>query len=159
MNNENVIIVNLRPPEIVGAWERGDIDAAYVWEPALGNIEKTGKVITTSKKVAEQGSPTYDVWVVRKDFAKNNEKFLTQFIEVSNKLTLEYQNNPKAFIQDNDNLKKIANLTGSNIDDIKVVLPANTYLNLDEQLELLQGKFLDDIKKMAFEYIIKAINK
>lgn len=78
---------------------------------------------------------------------------------MSNKLTLEYQNNPKAFIQDNDNLKKIANLTGSNIDDIKVVLPANTYLNLDEQLELLQGKFLDDIKKMAFEYIIKAINK
>ena len=31
-----VEILNLRPPEIAAAWQRGDIDAAYVWDPALG---------------------------------------------------------------------------------------------------------------------------
>ena len=39
-----VKIVNSRPPEIAAAWSRGDIDAAYVWDPALGAIKGTGKV-------------------------------------------------------------------------------------------------------------------
>ena len=42
---KSVEILNLRPPEIAAAWERGDIDAAYVWDPALGQIKTTGKVI------------------------------------------------------------------------------------------------------------------
>ncbi len=25
----------MKPPQIVAAWQRGDIDAAYVWPPAL----------------------------------------------------------------------------------------------------------------------------
>ena len=35
ISDSQVKIINLRPPEISAAWERGDIDAAYVWEPAL----------------------------------------------------------------------------------------------------------------------------
>ena len=31
-----VNILNLRPPEIAAAFSRGDIDATYVWDPALG---------------------------------------------------------------------------------------------------------------------------
>lgn len=67
-------IINLRPPEISAAWERGDIDAAYVWEPALSKAKASGTVLTDSKQVGEWGAPTYDLWVVRKDFA---EKILT----------------------------------------------------------------------------------
>ena len=42
---KSVEILNLRPPEIAAAWERGDIDAAYVWDPALGQIKTSGKVV------------------------------------------------------------------------------------------------------------------
>ena len=42
---KSVEILNLRPPEIAAAWARGDIDAAYVWDPALGQIKTTGKVV------------------------------------------------------------------------------------------------------------------
>ena len=31
-----VQILNLAPPAITAAWKRGDIDATYVWDPALG---------------------------------------------------------------------------------------------------------------------------
>ena len=42
-----------RPPEIAAAWARGDIDAAYVWDPALGQIKTTGgKVVLDSPTVA-----------------------------------------------------------------------------------------------------------
>ena len=45
---KSVEILNLRPPEIAAAWTRGDIDAAYVWDPALGQIKTTGKVLDSS---------------------------------------------------------------------------------------------------------------
>jgi taurine transport system substrate-binding protein len=68
--DNQVKIINLRPPEITAAWERGDIDATYVWEPALSKVKATGHVLTDSKQVGEWGAPTYDLWVVRKDFAE-----------------------------------------------------------------------------------------
>ncbi|MDR8383291.1 taurine ABC transporter substrate-binding protein, partial [Acinetobacter baumannii] len=57
---DKVKIINLRPPEISAAWERGDIDAAYVWEPALSKAKASGTVLTDSKQVGEWGAPTYD---------------------------------------------------------------------------------------------------
>ena len=71
--DNQVKIINLRPPEITAAWERGDIDATYVWEPALSKVKASGHVLTDSKQVGEWGAPTYDLWVVRKDFAEKNE--------------------------------------------------------------------------------------
>ena len=45
-----------------------------MWEPALSKAKASGTVLTDSKQVGEWGAPTYDLWVVRKDFA---EKILT----------------------------------------------------------------------------------
>ncbi|WP_421193457.1 glycine betaine ABC transporter substrate-binding protein [Aeromonas enteropelogenes] len=39
-------IINLQPPAIIAAWQRGDIDGAYVWAPALNELSKEGKVLT-----------------------------------------------------------------------------------------------------------------
>ncbi len=44
-----VQIINLRPSEITAAWQRGDIDAAYVWDPALGKAKETGKLLVTRR--------------------------------------------------------------------------------------------------------------
>lgn len=80
---DKVKIINLRPPEISAAWERGDIDAAYVWEPALSKAKASGTVLTDSKQVGEWGAPTYDLWVVRKDFAEKNPDFLKAFVQTT----------------------------------------------------------------------------
>ena len=40
INPSEVKILNMQPPQIVAAWERGDIDAAYVWHPALAELEE-----------------------------------------------------------------------------------------------------------------------
>jgi taurine transport system substrate-binding protein len=65
----SVKLVDLEPPDIQAAWDRGDIDAAYVWDPTLSTIKKSGTVLTTSTQVAADGHPTYDLAVVTKDFA------------------------------------------------------------------------------------------
>jgi taurine transport system substrate-binding protein len=46
-----VQIINLQPPAIIAAWQRGDIDGAYVWAPAVNELEKEGKVLTDSAQV------------------------------------------------------------------------------------------------------------
>ena len=56
-----VKIVNLNPAEIAAAWRRGDIDGAFVWSPALGEIKKSGKVLTDAAEVGQWGAPTFEV--------------------------------------------------------------------------------------------------
>ena len=36
---KGVNVMNMRPPEIAAAWERGDIDAAFIWDPVLSKIK------------------------------------------------------------------------------------------------------------------------
>lgn len=144
-----VDIINLRPPEISAAWERGDIDATYVWEPTLSKAKTSGHVLVSSKQVAEWGSATYDLWVVSKDFAQKNPEFLRQFVKVSTDATGKYSQDPKAFVSNQSNLQKIARITGSTPNDIANLLAGNHYLAADEQITLLQKPFADNIRQTA----------
>ncbi|MFM7965379.1 MAG: ABC transporter substrate-binding protein, partial [Betaproteobacteria bacterium] len=45
LDAKSVNVMNLRPPEIAAAWERGDIDAAFIWDPVLSKIKGNGKAI------------------------------------------------------------------------------------------------------------------
>lgn len=144
-----VQVINLRPSEISAAWERGDIDAAYVWEPALGKAKASGQVLVDSDQVGKWGSPTFDVWIVRKDFAEKNPDFLAQFAKVTTDETARYNADPKAYVADSKNLEKIARLTGSKPEEIGVLLAGNIYPNLQEQAALLQKPFADAVSKTA----------
>jgi taurine transport system substrate-binding protein len=48
-------VIAIAQPEIVAAWKRGDIDGAFVWDPALTELKKDGKVLLTSGEVAKRG--------------------------------------------------------------------------------------------------------
>ena len=52
----DVQVLNMRPPEIAAAWTRGDIDATFIWDPALSAVKKTGKVLMTSGDVCKEGA-------------------------------------------------------------------------------------------------------
>jgi taurine transport system substrate-binding protein len=68
---KDVKIIDAEPADIAAAWERGDIDAAYVWNPTLATLVKQGgTVITDSAKQAAAGHRTYDLAVVSDEFAK-----------------------------------------------------------------------------------------
>ena len=146
---KKVDIVNLRPPEITAAWKRGDIDAAYVWEPALSQAKQTGKVLVRSEEVGKWGAPTYDLWIVRKDFAEKNPEFLKQFAQVTGKQVDAYNQDPQGYAANADNVSKIAKLTGSKPEDVALLLSGNRYPNLAEQATILGGSFAEDVKKTA----------
>ncbi|MGC0155756.1 taurine ABC transporter substrate-binding protein [Chromobacterium vaccinii] len=144
-----VKILNLRPGEIAAAWQRGDIDAAYVWDPALGRIKGGGKVLTSSAEVAKWGAPTYDIWVVRKDFAAAHPEFVARFAKVSLDAIAGYLADPRAFAANAGHIAKISRLTGAAAPDVVAGLNGNRFLSRDEQAALLQSPFVAAVGKTA----------
>ncbi len=68
IKESEVTIVDLEPQDILAAWTRGDLDAAYSWLPSLDELRKTGTVLVTSRELAADGKPTLDLGVVATDF-------------------------------------------------------------------------------------------
>ncbi len=77
----DVNLVDLEPQDIQAAWTRGDIDAAYVWTPVLGELQKDGKTLITSKELAAKGKVTADLAVVRTEFADRYPKALATWLK------------------------------------------------------------------------------
>ncbi|MFK3728827.1 glycine betaine ABC transporter substrate-binding protein [Streptomyces sp. NPDC088090] len=77
----SVRIVDLQPQDALAAWKRGDIDAAYVWTPTLGELAKDGKVLVSSRELAARGKPTADLGVVTNAFAAAHPEVVTAWIK------------------------------------------------------------------------------
>ncbi|MBB1200494.1 taurine ABC transporter substrate-binding protein [Enterobacteriaceae bacterium 89] len=134
-----VQIVNLQPPAIIAAWQRGDIDGAYVWAPAVNELEKDGTVLTDSSKVGQWGAPTLDVWVVRKDFAEKHPEVVKAFARSALAAQLGYINNPDGWLQQQANLQKLSKLSGVPEADVAGLVKGNTYLTAAQQAQQLNG--------------------
>ena len=132
-----VQLVNLQPPAIIAAWQRGDIDGAYVWAPAVNELEKQGKVLTDSAEVGSWGSPTLDVWVVRKDFAEQHPEIVTAFARSALDAQQAYLNSPDSWLKQPDNLSKLSRLSGVPEAQVPDLVKGNTYLTAQQQVEQL----------------------
>jgi taurine transport system substrate-binding protein len=134
-----VEILNLQPPAIIAAWQRGDIDGAYVWAPAVNELEKDGTVLTDSAQVGKWGAPTLDVWVVRKDFAQQHPEVVEAFAKSALAAQKSYIDNPDVWLKQPDNLSKLSRLSGVPESDVPVLVKGNTYLTANQQTEQLSG--------------------
>ena len=134
-----VEIVNLQPPAIIAAWQRGDIDGAYVWAPAVNALEKDGKVLTDSEQVGQWGAPTLDVWVVRKDFAEKHPEVVKAFAKSAIDAQQPYIANPDAWLKQPENISKLARLSGVPEGDVPGLVKGNTYLTPQQQTVELTG--------------------
>lgn len=132
-----VQLVNLQPPAIIAAWQRGDIDGAYVWAPAVNELEKEGKVLTDSAEVGSWGSPTLDIWVVRKDFAQQHPEIVTAFARSALDAQQAYLNSPDSWLKQSDNLSKLSRLSGVPEAQVPGLVKGNTYLTAQQQVEQL----------------------
>ena len=132
-----VTILNLAPPAIVAAWKRGDIDGTYVWDPALGAAKENGKVLITSGELGKLGAPTFDAWIVRKDFAAEHPEIVKAFAKVTLDAYADYQKDPKAWSANQSNVDKVVKLSGAKAADIPGLLEGNVYPLAAEQVVLL----------------------
>jgi taurine transport system substrate-binding protein len=144
-----VTIVNLAPPAIAAAWKRGDIDATYVWDPALGVAKETGKVLITSGELAKIGAPTFDAWIVRKDFADKHPEIVKAFAKTTLDAYADYRKDPAAWIANSSNVDKLVKLSGAKPGDIPGLLQGNVYPLAPEQVSELGAPTTEAITKTA----------
>ena len=89
-----VKIVDLQPQDILAAWQRGDIDGAYVWNPTLASLKKDGTVLITSADLAKQGKLTADLAVVTSAFADKYPAAVQTWVDQENKAVQLYSSDP-----------------------------------------------------------------
>jgi taurine transport system substrate-binding protein len=144
-----VTILNLAPPAIAAAWKRGDIDATYVWDPALGVAKETGKVLITSGELAKIGAPTFDAWIVRKDFADKHPEIVKAFAKTTLDAYADYRKDPAAWLANSGNVDKLVKLSGAKPDDIPGLLQGNVYPLAADQVKELGAPTTEAIGKTA----------
>ena len=75
-------ILDLAPSDIIAAWSRGDLDAAWFWEPNLDKAVKDGgHIFMTSGLMEKRGYPTWDIGVVMNAFADKYPDYVEKFVK------------------------------------------------------------------------------
>ena len=88
----DLTLVNLTPANMPPAYIAGQIDAAFVWEPNVGAIERAGaKPIATTKSL---GMITGGVWVTRKAFISGSPDTVTLFLKTWDQAQKDYKAKP-----------------------------------------------------------------
>lgn len=76
----DVTFIDLTAPNIVPAFRRGELDAAWVWSPWQNMLVAMGGTPVTSNK--EVGALAPQVWAVRAQWARENPHVLQKFLKV-----------------------------------------------------------------------------
>jgi taurine transport system substrate-binding protein len=130
---KSVNVMNLRPPEIAAAWERGDIDAAFIWDPVLTKIKGNGKMIESSKTIGAKGFPTFDGLVVNAKWAAENEAFMVELVKVLAKADDTYRKNKAKWTADSAEAKAVAKWTKADPKDVPATMALYTFPTMAEQ--------------------------
>lgn len=129
VNASDVNLLDMEADDIWAAWQRGDIDGAYIWYPVQDELLKDGGVVITgSDKLAEQGVVTGDLLVARNDFAKSHPDLVVKYLQALLKANDVYFNQPETAYAD------IASVLGISQEDAQSQAAQFTWLNAKQQL-------------------------
>ena len=127
-------ILNMQPNQIAAAWERGDIDAAFVWDPALGRIKQTGKVLITSGELSKKGKATFDGIAVQKKWGEANADFMAKFVKVLADANAAYRANPGQWDAASPQAKAIAAKIGGEPKEISQAIKLYAFPSAEQQV-------------------------
>jgi taurine transport system substrate-binding protein len=130
----DVTIVNLPADQIAAAWDSGQVDAAFIWEPVQNQILQSGTFILGADQTAGWGFPTFDGWVVNSEFAEANMDGVVAFARTMNEANMAYLADPAAWTADSAPVTAIAAQTGAAADQIPTILKGFTFIPLADQM-------------------------
>jgi len=126
-------VLAIPQPEIVAAWQRGDIDAAFVWDPALGKLLESGKRLLTAKEAAERGAVTFGALVATANLVKDQPDFLKRFVSTVDKYYRDIQQSPNGWTAESEHVQALAKFSGAKPEDIAARLAVSVYVPASDQ--------------------------
>ncbi|MBA3507175.1 MAG: taurine ABC transporter substrate-binding protein [Betaproteobacteria bacterium] len=134
VNPADVQILNMRPPEVRAAWQRGDIQATFMWDPVLAEAKKDGKVIITSGQISQQtGKATFDGYVVNKDWARAHRDFMVKFVKILAASDDNYRKNQAKWNAGSAEVKAVAKWSGAKPEDVPAGMALYRFPTAQEQ--------------------------
>lgn len=129
LTTDDVEILDMAPDAIFAAWERGDIDVAYTWNPTLTNLaNKDGKVILTAADLAKAGHQTINFHIVNTEFAEAHPDVVAAYVRAL-KRGNEYYESDKEEAQ-----KVVSEYLEMDLDVVEQQM-SDIYPGLDRQLD------------------------
>lgn len=128
LTHQDVTLLNMSTAEIVAAWDRGDLDVSYTWEPTLSRVKESGKVIVDSEALGNKGYMTTNVGLVHKTFAKEHGDLLQLFIKAMDQSYQRKENDFDQVVRDAVDYLKIDTATA------KTQIEGARWLSLEEQI-------------------------
>jgi taurine transport system substrate-binding protein len=135
IEENSVTIMNMPPDQIAAAWEQNAIDAAFIWQPVQSEILKTGTLLLGADQTAEWGFPTFDGWVVNREFGEANKDKIVAFLKEIDRVNKEYLADPAAWTADSAPVKALAAATGADPAQVPAILEGFTFLPMATQVE------------------------
>lgn len=126
---KDVTVINLEPSAILGAWQGGQIDAAWIWEPTLSELTTSGHIIMTAEDTANAGSPTFDLEGARGSFVRDNPAAMKMWTVAQNWAVDLIKNHR------DDAVGRIAGQLGVDAAQVRTQLDGYIYLTAKEQAE------------------------
>ena len=151
---KNLKVIDMSPPDMVAAWERGDINGGFVWDPALGKMKGKGNVLITSGDLSNWGKATFDAMVARTGFTDENPEFMCQWIKMVAAQDADYRANPQNYGPGTANAAAIAKAVGGQEDQVGGVLALYDYPTLENQVSATWlGGGVQNALKAASEFL------
>jgi len=127
-------VIDMSPPDMVAAWERGDINGGFVWDPVLGKMKTKGRVLLTSGDLSNWGKATFDAMVARKGFTEEDPDFVCRWIKMVAEADADYRSNPQHYNPGTPKAEAIAKAVGGQSEQVGAVLALYDYPPLGEQV-------------------------
>ena len=122
-------IVNLQSTQIAEAWKRGEIDAAAVSEPLLGQLLLRGRLAVLPGSVDKTGLM---VFAAAGDFVAQHLVFLSRFVDFVARAD-QGSAGSEPLAGDNPDIKSIAFMTGLSPEAVVAAMARNHPPSLEEQ--------------------------
>lgn len=153
LSASDVMLLSLNPAEMLAAWQRGDIDAAYVWGPFSHRMERAGgHQLVATKDLQANGYYVWNDYVVRKAFAKEHPDLVVQFLKTFEKTVEMYKSDTAAMV------KLIAGDLGQDEAAVADTMAGLSFPALREQLSPKflgpNGPIVDAMKSQA-EFLVE----
>lgn len=127
LSESDVNLLDMQPSEIYAAWQNEQIDAAYIWEPTLSELENQ-VLLCTSTDMADAGYMTSNVELVRTEFMEQNPELVAGYIRALAKAVDMYQSNT------DEAVATIVDALEISEEDAKSQMSGSVWLSASEQL-------------------------
>ncbi len=134
LGEKDVKLLNMQPNAIAAAWQRGDIDGAFIWDPTLSAIKEGGDVLITSRQLSAWGKPTFDGLIANKAFSSEHGEFVTEFLSVIAEVDAEYREVRDTMSADHPLAQSVAKLAGGNAEIVPDAMRLYEFPDIETQL-------------------------